>query len=323
MAPIWALETAMLRYLIILLYFSMSFSGFSMDDRKSLEENKRVDNIMAIKLNDEAKNQISQCINLLKEVFGQNLLGVYLYGSSIIGGLQKYSDIDIFVVLQRSIISEEKTILKTKLLTLSGIYMKSSTRPIEMTIVVKSEVNPWHYPPHFDWQYGEWLRDQFTKGNIEPWPTKEMPDLAVLITQVLLASKTLFGSNPDQLLSQVPYKDFMLAMADSLDNLMTEVKCDTRNVLLTLARIWNTVETDTICSKSDAAKWAIDRMPSEYKPVLQRAIAICIGETIEYWDDIETLVQPCADFMFGQINTQISSSKQSNNIRKSIRLGEY
>ena len=63
-----------------------------------------------------------------------------------------------------------------------------------MTIVIKSEIKPWRYPPHFDFQYGEWLREKFENGNIDPWPTKEMPDLALLITQVLLASQTLWNN---------------------------------------------------------------------------------------------------------------------------------
>ncbi len=43
-------------------------------------------------------------------------------------------------------------------------------------------INPWQYPPHFDFQYGEYLRDSFEKGIIEPWENYEMPDLAVLVT---------------------------------------------------------------------------------------------------------------------------------------------
>jgi len=63
--------------------------------------------------------------------------------------------------------------------------------PIEMTLVEKAAINPWKYPPHFDFQYGEWLRESFEKGIIEPWQTYEMPDLAVIIMQVLLKSQTL------------------------------------------------------------------------------------------------------------------------------------
>jgi predicted nucleotidyltransferase len=40
--------------------------------------------------------QINQCLNLLEKLFEENLFGVYLYGSAVVGGLQKYSDLDIF-----------------------------------------------------------------------------------------------------------------------------------------------------------------------------------------------------------------------------------
>lgn len=84
-----------------------------------------------------------------------HLLGVYLYGSSVVGGLQKYSDIDLFVISARATTDKEKQTLINSLLQISGIYMKNSKLPIELTIVVQSEVNPWHYPPRFDFQYGD------------------------------------------------------------------------------------------------------------------------------------------------------------------------
>jgi predicted nucleotidyltransferase len=140
--------------------------------------------------------QIQKSIKLLTDIFDKDLLGVYLYGSYVVGGLQRYSDIDLFVLLDRASTSEEKSKLTKELLEISGIYMQDVKPPIEMTLVEKSAVNPWQYPPHFDFQYGEWLREDFKKGNIEPWQSKKMPDLALLITQVLLASITLIGDEP-------------------------------------------------------------------------------------------------------------------------------
>ena len=270
----------------------------------------------------EINEQISQCLILLKDVLGQDLLGVYLFGSLIVGGLQKYSDIDIFVVAYRPTTFEERAKLVAHLLQISGVYQKCSKPPIEMTIVVKSEINPWHYPPRFDFQYGDWLRKEFESGNIEPWPTKEMPDLALLISQVLLANKILLGPSPDQLLCKIPYKDFLAATKDALNSLMDELHSDTRNVLLTYARIWSVMETDAIRSKPDAAAWAINRLPEEYKPVMKRAWAICIGEENEYWDDIKTLIQPCADYMVRQINKIISLLASSDITLKSIKLAK-
>lgn len=284
---------------------------------------KKEINLANLKINPTIKIQIGQCINLVKEIFGKNLLGVYLYGSSIVGGLQKYSDIDLFVVSSRATTREEKAMLATALLKISGIYMISKKFPIELTIVKKSEINPWHYPPRFDFQYGDWLRKEFENENSEPWSTKEMPDLALLITQVLLASKTLFGVGPDQLLCKVPYKDFMIATTDALPNLISELKSDTRNVLLTLARIWSTVETDAIYSKSAAADWAMERLPEEYRPVMKRAKEIYKGEEKEKWSDMQELINPCANFILSKINNKIIQIKLSDNTSKSIKLAGF
>ncbi len=273
-----------------------------------------------LKLNSSAKKQIHQCLNVVTEIFGQDLLGVYLYGSSIVGGLEKYSDLDLFVVSNRATTREEKATLATALLKISSIYMKSNELPIEMTIVEQSEINPWHYPPRFDFQYGEWLRKQFEYENIEPWPAKEMPDLALLITQILLASTTLAGAKPDQLLCKVPYKDFMTALKDALPHLMADLESDVRNVLLTFARIWSTVATDAIRSKPSAADWVISHLPEKYHPVMKRAKAICKGEEKEHWDDIQELIKPCADFMVREINNKITEIMLSNNLDRSIKI---
>ena len=271
-------------------------------------------------MNEITRKQINECLNLVKEIFGKDLLGVYLYGSSTLGGLQKYRDIDLFVVANRATTHKEKAKIVTSLLNISGIYMKCTKLPIEMTVVEKSKINPWRYPPKFDFQYGEWLRQEFEHGNIEPWSTNEMPDLALLITQILLTSNTLMGDNPQQLLCKVPYNDFMVGMIDGCLNLMSDLDSDVRNVLLTFARIWSTVETDTIRSKVSAADWVINNLPVKYRTVMKRAQAIYNGEEKEYWDDIQVLIKPCADFMLSKANNKIKEIILSDNLDKTIKI---
>lgn len=269
----------------------------------------------------EMQQQLKYSIELLKMILSSDLLGVYLYGSSLVGGLQKYSDIDLFVVTNRVTTLEEKTRLITALLQISGIYMKSLKPPIEMTIVERSMINPWQYPPRFDFQYGEWLRKSFENGIIEPWLTYEMPDLALIVTQVLLKSKTLCGVEAEQLLAHVPYHDFMKAMLHDLNRLATDLENDTRNVLLTYARIWSTLETNTIRSKPAAADWVIDHLPKVYQPVIKRAKSICTGVEHEHWDDIEVLIKSCANFMVDQINAQ-TSLINFNDTNKLIKIAD-
>lgn len=268
------------------------------------------------------QQQLDQCLELLKTVFGSNLAGIYLYGSSVVGGLQKYSDIDLFVVTNRKSSLSEKKLLVLSLLKISGLYMKSEKSPLEVTIVEKSMVSPWHYPPRFDFQYGEWLRDSFEQGVIEPWTSKEMPDLALIITQILLKNELLFGQKEaEDVLASVPYRDFINAMLSDLDRLSQDLESDTRNVLLTLARIWSTLSTDQIRSKSAAANWTINHLPEKFKPVIMRAKLICIGVEIEHWNDLKTLIKPCADFMLEQINSQKTLINFSDR-NKSIKLAE-
>jgi len=271
-------------------------------------------------MNNHTQKQITRCMDLIKDVLKNEILGIYLYGSSILGGLQKYSDIDLFVVSNRATSLDDKKELVRQLLKISGIYMKGKNLPVEISIVEKSQVCPWRYPPRFDFQYGEWLRKDFEEGNIEPWPTKEMPDLAILITQVLLASKTLYGANPQQILYEVPYNDYMLATLDALPCLITDLNSDTRNVLLTLSRIWSTVETDTIRSKPSAASWAIERLPKEYLQVMNRAKAICQGKEKEDWSDIKEVIRPCAEYIISQINSKLARLNLSESKYCTIKI---
>jgi streptomycin 3"-adenylyltransferase len=271
--------------------------------------------------NQEMQQQLKQSLELLKMILGTDVLGVYLYGSSLVGGLQRYSDIDLFVVTNRPTTSEEKRRLVANLLQISGIYMKGTKRPIEMTLVEKTAINPWHYPASFDFQYGEWLRTSFEMGDMTPWASYEMPDLALIITQILLKSQTLFGLESKQLLPVIPYGDYINALLYDQSRLVADLEHDTRNVLLTYARTWSTLKTNTFRSKQDAADWAIHHLPKEHQTVMQRAKLICIGVENEHWDDIQTLVKPCAEFIIAQIH-QASLLVDRNDPVNVIRLAE-
>lgn len=273
------------------------------------------------------QQQIEECLELLKNILGKDLLGVYLYGSALLGGLKKFSDIDLFVISNRETTKEEKIELESALLKISGIYAVSKDlKPVELIIVVKSSINPWRYPPQFDFPkfdflYGDWLRKEFEAGVVEPWPNqKKMPNLALIITQLLLSHSVLFGPAPNKLLNPVPYKDFIYATKAEVNFLLKEINSDTRNILLTLARMWSTLKTDTIRSKEDAVSWTIERLPNKYKPVLERAKAILLDKEDEHWKDIKANVKPTAEFMISEIKKLLNSINAADNPVKKIKL---
>jgi streptomycin 3"-adenylyltransferase len=273
----------------------------------------------------ETESQISEVLSLVDEVLGADVVGAYLHGSAVLAGLRPRSDIDILLVSRRPTTREEKRHLVGRLLSISsverfhtGSHARSPTmrRPIELTIVVQAQVRPWRYPPSFDLQYGDWLRSEFERGNVEPWPTTTNPDLASLITMVLLANRPLLGPPAAEVLDPVPRADYLRAIVGDIDRYVADdLEWDTRNVILTLARIWSTVATDRIRAKDAAAAWALAHLPSEHQPVLARARAGYLGEEDERWDDIKPAIGPCTAYMIGEIKRLVANAEPDDTTR--------
>jgi predicted nucleotidyltransferase len=233
------------------------------------------------------RDQVAAVFDLLRDVIGDSLLGLYLYGSAVDGGLRPGSDLDLLGLIDRRLEHDQRRRLVDGLLPLSGRDTRpASWRPIELTLVVPDDVRPWRYPPRFDLQYGEWLRPAFLTGDLEPWPSTN-PDVAVLVTMALRRSETLVGPPASELLDEVPRADLLRAMTDELPALLEDLESDTRNVLLTLARMWMTAATGDIRSKEAAAEWAIQRLPAEHRPLLEAARAGYLGDAEDRWDDLD------------------------------------
>lgn len=257
-------------------------------------------------MQEQDHEQLDRVLALVHDVLGRDAVGVYLHGSAVLGGLKPRSDLDVLVISKRRTTREEKHRLVERLLGISG----GGARHVELTIVVESEVRPWRYPPSFDFQYGDWWRHEFESGDVEPWPTTVSSDLASLLTMVLLANRPLHGPPPAEILDPVPREDHISAMVSGIDELVGDLDEDTRNVVLTLARIWSTVATGEIRSKDAAADWALARLPQERRPVLSRARAIYLGEDEERWDDLRPRLRPHADYVIGEIERLVADNAQ-------------
>ncbi|MCT9141103.1 aminoglycoside adenylyltransferase family protein [Streptomyces violarus] len=239
-------------------------------------------------------------VQLLHRTLPDTLLGIYLHGSATLGGLRPHSDIDVLAVVRESMTYAQRRELVEELLTVSGV---EGRRHVELIVVVRGDVRPWRYPPTCDFLYGDWLREEFERGVI-PGP-EPSPDLAPLLTMVLLADAPLHGPPPAELLDPVPHGDLRRAVVAGVPELMDELDSDTRNVLLTLARIWATLTTGDIRSKDAAAAWALGRLPAEHRAVLARARAVYLGAEDERWDGLA--VRACAEFLVREITESYAS----------------
>lgn len=156
-----------------------------------------------------------------------------------------------------------------------------------------------HFPPRYEYMYGEWLRTEIEAGMI---PRAEHdPDLAILLWQARTYGISLVGDPIESMLPSIPFQDIRNAIRDSLPSLISNITQDERNVLLTLCRMWYTLATGTICSKDAAARWVISRLPQDYVSLVEMAEKAYLGETTDCWEEKKDLLVQLGTWMRQQI----------------------
>lgn len=249
------------------------------------------------------ERQLLAVVQLVRRILGPAAGSIALFGSAVDGGLRPDSDLDLLVIAHRRLTAAERRELLLGLLPLSGSQAAAGpSRSIELSVVVEGDLRPWRYPPPMELQYGDWWRREYEAGR-EPWSDPD-PDLAVLLTTAMDASAIpLHGPPPAELLDQVPLSDLRRASRDLVPGLDLDLATDTRNVLLTYARVWLTLATGLIRPKDVAADWAIERLPTDLGSVLAWARdAYRDGGSHVPPDALEPLVGP----LVGRIRSELA-----------------
>jgi streptomycin 3"-adenylyltransferase len=99
-------------------------------------------------------------------------------------------------------------------------------------------------------------------------------------------------------------EDLHRAVHDSLDPLLTNLVGDERNVLLTLARMAVTVETDQILPKDHAAEQVRPSLREPYRSTLALAARAYVGEVVDDWSDRRTEARITADHLARRIRSR-------------------
>lgn len=249
---------------------------------------------------DEAK----QAQSIVEAVLGESIVGIYLFGSAIVGGLKPDSDIDILVAVTYPPTFLQRKALVTRLMSTSGaIGNPRAIRPLELTVITTSDVVPRQFPPRAEFVYGEWLREKFEAG-IVPEPVWD-PDLAIVLQKVINNSLPLYGSHASELFAPVSMADIQRAIRRSLSSLLSDVAGDERNVILTLSRMWLTATTVDIVSKDAAAMWAEKRTSPDLAMLLRHAREGYLGMIDDRWEEKQEDFRALVSFMKKSIEERL------------------
>lgn len=191
---------------------------------------------------------------------------------------------------------DEESRFMTELLCLSG-RPRSDRRPIKLSVVNRHAIDPWRFPPRFEYMFGEWLRTDMENGTV-PQPFSD-PDNVLLLWQARLHAIPLTAQSPaiDKLIAPIPFEEIRRVIRGALPNVLSSYKGDERNVLLTLSRMWYTLDTGKFPSKDQATLWAEGKVPAEHASLLRLARDAYLGNRSDRWDDQEYNVLCLLAFM--------------------------
>ncbi len=231
----------------------------------------------------------------LRQVLGDDLRAVWLYGSFVAGSPQPASDVDLLAVLARRLHDHERAALMADLLAMSSPPGDPERRALELTCVVLPEIRPWRHPAMRELQFGEWLRKDLSGGLIGD--RQPDPDLALLLTQARRHGVALHGPDPAGLLPIVPESDIRAAILTMLPAVAVNLAGEEKHALLTLARMWVTLAAGAIVPKDAAVTRVVPLLPPAHRPVLLHARDAYRGTISEDWTPWQPAVAACARYM--------------------------
>ena len=241
----------------------------------------------------ELRPQADAVVEELQRTIDDDLVGVYLHGSAVLGCFGPQSDIDLVAVSQGAVGAEQRRRLVDALLEISAPYEPAGPpRPVELDLVLGSALDPWQYPTPFDFHYGESHRERFEAGELELWERRLSRDLAAHVTVLHHAGRPLVGPPVGQVFPEVPWADYVDALTHDLDWCRTQFAELPRYGVLSIARIWATLATGTPQSKASGAEWALPRLSADERPVLVHGLDVYTRGAEERWGDL-----PVADYI--------------------------
>ena len=237
---------------------------------------------------------------IVRRSFGASLVGAYLHGSAVSGGLRRDSDVDLLVVVEQPTTHAVRAGLVSALMAISTPPgNEAGMRPLELIVFRRGDLAPPAYPARAEFVYGEWLREAFEAGTV-PDPVSD-PELTLVLAQARREARRLAGPEPAALLPEIAAADIRRATGDALPALLGSLEGDERNVLLTLARMWQTLVTGDFVAKDAAAAWAMPLLPVDVAAMLSLARDGYLGLTADDWAGRRQQARAAADALHRRV----------------------
>lgn len=251
---------------------------------------------------DEYRNLLDSLVQQSKNILGDNLVGIYLHGSAVMGCFNdKKSDLDFIVVIKTDISNEIKQQYMDMALELNE---QAPAKGIEFSIVRENVCNPFVYPTpfelHFSIAHLNWYISE-PEDYIEKMKGTDK-DLAAHFTIIFHRGKTLFGKEIKEVFAKVGRENYFDSIWCDIENSKEEIIDNPMYIILNLCRVLAYRKDNLILSKQEGGNWGLKNTPEEYHNIISDALTeYQTGELMKY--DVQ-LEKEYAEYMISQIKSE-------------------
>ena len=245
---------------------------------------------------------INSFVEKSKEILQDNLVGVYLHGSAVMGCYNPAkSDIDLIVVVKESI---EDSVKSTFMDMVIDLNEKGPAKGIEMSIVKRCVCKPFVYPTPFELHFSVAHLDWYGK-NPDDYISKmkgEDKDLAAHFTIINHRGECLYGASIKDIFADVPVQDYIDSIWNDIAEAEEEITDNPLYIILNLARVLAYIKDGLVLSKKEGGEGALKNVHVKYHSLIQDAL-------IEYAEDRNisydtNLAKDYAIYMVGEIASE-------------------
>lgn len=242
---------------------------------------------------------IDSFVKRSQEILKDNLVGIYLHGSAVMGCYNPdKSDLDLIVVVKEAMTEAVKRSFMDMVVELNS---KGPSKGIEMSIVKKSVCKPFVYPTPFELHFSVAHIDWYRK-DLDDYVSKmkgEDKDLAAHFTIITHRGKCLYGASIKNTFAEVPTQDYIDSIWNDIVDAEEEIIDNPMYLILNLARVHAYLKDGLVLSKKEGGEWALNNVPERYHSLIQEAMnEYADGAGISY---NMNLAKEYAGYMVGEI----------------------
>ena len=223
-----------------------------------------------------------------REILGDNLVGVYLHGSAVMGCFnEKKSDIDLLVVVNEEISDEIKMRYMDMVVRLNA---DAPQKGIEMSIVRKDACKTFIYPTpfelHFSITHLEWYKADPADYVAKMKGTDK--DLAAHFTIIYHRGKCLYGEEIKNVFEKISREDYFDSIMSDIENAEEDITQNPVYIVLNLCRVLAYKREGLILSKKEGGEWGLKNLPKKYHALILQALSEYTANEVKEWNEKDT-----------------------------------